>query len=333
MLFVLDTKGLRLSRQRGSFVVTPPTERGQPRRIGARRLTSIAVTANVTIEAAAIRLAIANEIPLLFFDRIGQAEARFWSPYFASIATLRRQQVRFADTAAASEWMINLFALKTNGQIANLKHLLRRRSREADRIQRTITDMEHGRDDLRRFAGQLLTDCRNQMMGAEGQLARRYWPAVGRSLTGPGHFTKRSRRPAADPFNAALNYAYGMLYATVEGACFAAGLDPHLGFLHADEYRKPTLAFDLIEPFRPWLDRLLIDLFVDGELQDKHFTRNQHGLHLNKTGKAVLIPGVNDYLAEDRRFLGQQASRRNHVYRLARQLAQRIRAAADPDPA
>ena len=142
----------------------PPTERGQPRRIGARRLTSIAVTANVTIEAAAIRLAIANEIPLLFFDRIGRAEARLWSPYFASIATLRRQQVRFADTAAASEWMINLFALKTNGQIANLKHLLRRRSREADRIQRTITDMEHGRDDLRRFAGQLLTDCRNQMM-------------------------------------------------------------------------------------------------------------------------------------------------------------------------
>ncbi len=52
---------------------------------------------------------------------------------------------------------------------------------------------------------------------------------------------------------------YSMLYAVLEGALFAAGFDPHLSILHADEYNKAVLAFDLIEAFRPWIDRLLIE--------------------------------------------------------------------------
>lgn len=56
-----------------------------------------------------------------------------------------------------------------------------------------------------------------------------------------------------------LNYYYGMLYTIVEGALFAAELDPHLGILHIDTHNKPVLAFDLIEIFRPWVDALLIE--------------------------------------------------------------------------
>lgn len=42
-----------------------------------------------------------------------------------------------------------------------------------------------------------------------------------------------------------------MLYSVVEAGLFTAGLDPYLGILHADAHKKPTLSFDLIEPFRP----------------------------------------------------------------------------------
>ena len=55
-----------------------------------------------------------------------------------------------------------------------------------------------------------------------------------------------------------------MLYAVVEGGLFASGLDPHLGILHADEYNKPTLAFDMIEPFRP-MDRSIAHPAMPGE--------------------------------------------------------------------
>jgi CRISPR-associated protein Cas1 len=118
--------------------------------------------------------------------------------------------------------------------------------------------------------------------------------AVGRlwspNLPSAYTFSKRTRRPAEDFFNAALNYWYGMLYSVVEGGLFAAGLDPYLGILHADEYQKPTLCFDLIEAFRPWIDRLLIQACLEKKLLKFHFTKNQYGYFLNKTGKAVLIP-------------------------------------------
>ncbi|MFO7558792.1 MAG: CRISPR-associated endonuclease Cas1 [Desulfobacterales bacterium] len=51
-------------------------------------------------------------------------------------------------------------------------------------------------------------------------------------------FSGRSRRPAKDPFNAVLNYCYGMLYSRVEKACILSGLDPFVGFLHTDNYNK-----------------------------------------------------------------------------------------------
>ncbi len=138
-------------------------------------------------------------------------------------------------------------------------------------------------------------------------------------------FKKRSRRPAEDVFNAALNYYYGMLYSVVESALFAAGLDPHLGILHTDEYRKPVLAFDLIEIFRPWADRLLIELCLESEILGNFFSKNQYGVFLNKKGKSVLIPRFNAWLRENKRFQEREVDIKSHIYQTAGKLAQRIR--------
>jgi hypothetical protein len=60
-------------------------------------------------------------------------------------------------------------------------------------------------------------------------------------------FESRSRQPAADAFNAMLNYSCGILYSLVEKACILAGLEPFVGFLHTDNYNKKSLVYDLIE--------------------------------------------------------------------------------------
>ena len=73
-----------------------------------------------------------------------------------------------------------------------------------------------------------------------------------------------------------------MLYGVVESAIFASGLDPYLGILHADEYKEPTFAFDLIEPFRPWVDALIAQLCREGLLEGKHFTPKENGFWLSK---------------------------------------------------
>ncbi|MEM1216573.1 MAG: CRISPR-associated endonuclease Cas1, partial [Bacteroidota bacterium] len=125
MQLVLDTRDLRISRERGVFLIEPP--KGKARRISPKKLSSIAITARVWLGADAVMLAIDNQLPILFFDRIGKAKGRLWSPYFESIATLRRQQIRFQEGPEATRWMVELFELKTIHQIQVLRYLLRRR--------------------------------------------------------------------------------------------------------------------------------------------------------------------------------------------------------------
>lgn len=327
MQLVLDTKGLQVTKKDGVFHIA--SEKGS-KAISPAKLDSIAITASVMISSDAIALAIKHQIPILVFDRIGKAMARLWSPYFESIATLRRLQVHFSESPESTAWMLDLFALKTEAQADNLRYLKSQRSILGLSLGGAISNLRGNSRNFEAFRDKLPEECRQQVMGVEGALARIYWQAVGSSLPSRYAFEGRSRRPAKDIFNAAINYLYGMLYSVVEGALFAVGLDPHLGILHADEHNKPTLAFDLIEPFRPWADRLIIEACIEHHLKPEFFAKNQYGLFLSKPGKAFLIPLFNDFLRSTRKYLQQESTVKNHIYALAARLAQRIRATMAP---
>lgn len=322
MQLVLDTKDLQLTKKRQSFLVSDGQESKQ---ISPHKVTSIAITQNVLLSADAVQLAIKHQIPILFFDKIGKANARLWSPYFGSIATLRRQQVKFSESIEATQWIIEVFQLKTEHQVQNLKYLKNRKIAQKEIPDKAIVQIIHQAKQFETYKNELIADARNHLMGIEGSIAKTYFQALSPCLPVIYRFDKRSRRPAKDMFNATLNYYYGMLYTIVEGALFAAGLDPHLGILHTDEYKKPVLAFDLIEIFRPWADALLIEICLKEELLKSFFTSNQHGMFLNKSGKQVLIPRFNGWLRDKRSFNQEDASTRNHIYKVAGLLARRIR--------
>jgi CRISP-associated protein Cas1 len=96
-------------------------------------------------------------------------------------------------------------------------------------------------------------------MGAEGRAAARYWQAVALIIPTELGWPGRETQGARDPFNAALNYGYGVLRSQVRQALLLAGLEPNAGFLHADRPGKPSLTLDLIEEFRQAVvDRTLI---------------------------------------------------------------------------
>lgn len=325
MQLVLDTKGLKLLKKRSSFLIEPPEGIGKPRQVSPKKLTSIAITQECLISSGAVVLAIQNEIPILFFDRIGKAQARLWSPYFESIATLRRRQIRFCEDPAATDWIVRLFGIKTDEQLRNVKYLKKRKPGMETTLDTAMETIIRQSRNFEAFRLKPVREVRNNIMGNEGTIARVYWRAVADSLPTEYQFKTRSRRPAVDYFNATLNYLYGMLYSAVEGALFGAGLDPHLGILHTDEHNKPTLAFDLIEPFRPWIDRILIEECFLHNLEGSFFTKNQYGLFLNKTGKAYVIPLFNDYLRSEKRAFNRVSTVKNHIYYLAGRLAQRIR--------
>ena len=90
----------------------------------------------------------------------------------------------------------------------------------------------------------------------EAQAARRYWQA----MMGPDF-----RRDAdGDGVNALLNYGYTVLRAVLSRAICAAGLHPTLGIHHSNRANAFALADDLMEPYRPLVDRMVRNLAEAG---------------------------------------------------------------------
>ncbi len=99
------------------------------------------------------------------------------------------------------------------------------------------------------------------LMGFEGEAAAAYFSAFGQMLSGGFRFTERTRRPPRDPANSLLSFGYTLLTSETTGAVVGAGLDPAIGMLHSLEDDRPSLALDLMEPFRSAVvDRLVLHI-------------------------------------------------------------------------
>ncbi|WP_252181179.1 type II CRISPR-associated endonuclease Cas1 [Azospirillum sp. B4] len=90
----------------------------------------------------------------------------------------------------------------------------------------------------------------------EAQAARRYWPLL---------MGAEFRRDAdAGGVNALLNYGYAVLRGAVARAVLAAGLHPSIGVHHANRGNPLCLVDDVMEPFRPLVDAVVVDLVRQG---------------------------------------------------------------------
>lgn len=89
----------------------------------------------------------------------------------------------------------------------------------------------------------------------EAQAARRYWGALF------GNDFRRDRN--ANDHNRLLNYGYAVLRAATSRAVVAAGLHPTIGLHHHNRYNSFCLADDLMEPYRPIVDRAVAEV-LDG---------------------------------------------------------------------
>jgi CRISPR-associated protein Cas1 len=134
-------------------------------------------------------------------------------------------------------------------------------------------------------------------------------------------FKGRSKRPALNPFNAVLNYCYGVLYSRVEKACIIAGLDPFVGFMHTDNYNKKSLVFDLIEPFRIFADQVAVYFFTGKKAKDQYFDIQEKTCTLNEKGKPHVIEALNKHLEEKVRYRRRNVKRKHMISHEAHRLA------------
>lgn len=317
MELIFTTPGTYLNVKDGLFAISSNNKKTT---ISPAKVERIILTTEAVITTAVIQLTAENNIDLVVLDRSGEPVGRFWHSKFGSITTIRRNQLELNINEKgldyAKEWVIN----KLDNQIEFCKELAKNRTKLHDRVIDKLSTIEANKQKLMTLSGSI-EEKRGTIIGLEGSASRVYFDILSLCIPEKYKFSGRSRQPAKDPFNAFLNYAYGVLYSLVEKACIIAGLDPYVGFLHTDNYNKPSLVFDIIENFRIYADQVVLRLFSKKMVNDKMFDKIPRGYSLNKEGKRLLFDEYNKYLETVVRYGNKNMNRRNTVQALCHNFA------------
>lgn len=271
----LSTHGSSLRRKGERFVVgTKDEATGETKKheVPAEHVEAILVSANAMVSTSAIRLCTERQIQLVMADWVGHPFARMWSSTPGRQTEIRRAQYAALDAEVGNEITRDLVTEKLRGQAGLLRDLKNNRGDGAPR------EIGEGLEAIQAAARAARTlpnsrELRSKMLGIEGSAASRYFAALSAALPAQWRFEGRSQNPGTDPFNASLNYMYGIGYSGVAKVAILSGLDPNAGFYHADRYGHPVLTYDLIEPCRPAIDRALLPLFTKREAAESWFER------------------------------------------------------------
>ena len=177
-------------------------------------------------------------------------------------AALRREQYRAADDPHRAVRLARAFVA---GKVANARTALRRASRTRDDA---TPLMDQAADRLAELARRTPdVEDLDLLRGIEGEAAARYFGVLDAIIgSAEMRFEKRTRRPPLDPVNALLSFGYSLLAADCQSAVQSSGLDPAVGFLHAERPGRPALALDLMEELRPVVvDRLVVSTIRLGQ--------------------------------------------------------------------
>ena len=213
------------------------------------KISQLALFGNITVTPPAIKILLKNGIEICYLTQHGEYVGRT-QPELSKNSLLRIEQYRaFFDPSRRLE----IARAFVSGKLANLRMTLHRKGDKTARIKKAVERLKAAERNVK------TTGSLNVLRGHEGDGTAAYF-SVFDSLLKPAEFSfpKRVRRPPTDPVNALLSFGYTLLMNDLLTAVNIVGLDPYIGYLHAEKYGRPSLALDLMEEFRP----LIVDAMV-----------------------------------------------------------------------
>lgn len=204
---------------------------------------------------------------------------------------LRKQQYDSSQNDS-----ISLEISKNNiiGKIYNAKWILKRAVRDHD----MQIDVDQVNDAVEKMQVQLeaVRNCqaKDELRGYEGKAASDYFSVLDELILQQKKnfkFQGRSRRPPLDEVNAMLSFIYTLLSNMYISALESVGLDPCIGYMHAERPGRASLALDLMEELRPVLaDRFVLSLINKRIITAKSFNKKENGaVLLNDTGRKIIL--------------------------------------------
>ncbi|HDL1700032.1 TPA: type I-C CRISPR-associated endonuclease Cas1 [Mannheimia haemolytica] len=212
-----------------------------------------------------------NNVNLAFFTENGRYLGRLQGRQSGNVL-LRRAQYKKSETNPVPVAR-NIIAAKIQASKRVLQRQIRNHGENAD-LQSTITALNYSLQQLK------TADNLDLIRGIEGDAAARYFGVFSHLIKENSgfHFDGRNRRPPRDGVNALLSFLYSIVGKDISGALQGVGLDPQIGFLHADRSGRDSLAQDILEEFRAWwVDRMVLSLINRGQVKPDDFVTEASG--------------------------------------------------------
>lgn len=221
----------------------------------------IVESTGVSLTAALISEMTKKKIKIIFCDEKRNPSSEVVSYYGCHDTSAKiRDQIRWDEHTKALVWTeIVSEKIRKQAELLKLLHRL-----EAEQLVIYANEIEIG-------------DVTNR----EGHAAKVYFNSL---------FGMEFTRTADNSLNAALNYGYGLLLSTFNREIVANGYITQLALFHDNMFNHFNLGSDLMEPFRPLVDRMVKTLNpCKFETDEKHYM-------IQVLDEPVVISGKTEYL-------------------------------------
>ncbi len=206
----------------------------------------------ITISQALIAKLLANNIAIITCDSTHHPTGLMLN---LDGHTLQSQKFQ-AQIEASKPLLKQLWQQTIVAKIENQANLLASQNIEIGNMKRWMQEVKSG-------------DTSNR----EARAAVYYWSKL---FTQFPNFT---RDRYGEPPNNLLNYGYAILRAIVARCLVGSGLLPTLGIFHKNQYNAYCLADDIMEPYRPFVDKLVLNII----------NKNGHFIELSTSIKKELL--------------------------------------------
>lgn len=258
------------------------TDEERTQRVGLGQIAQVNLMGNARVTTPALHRLMQEGVPVAWLGSSGWFYGRVESSMTRHVE-IRRAQYK----AAESEVGLKAARMLIADKIANTRTILRRNRRPEEVSDEVLVGMKR-----------LMQDAENagsapSLLGFEGNAARMYWDGFGAMVLRSGEGFRmhgRNRRPPMDPVNAMLSYGYGVLVKDCVHSVAAVGLDPYMGMFHTAHHGRPSLALDLMEPFRPLIvDSVVFGMLQRGEAVAKDFVKAGQQVTMSQRVKKALL--------------------------------------------
>ena len=275
-------------------------------------LKRVVIMGNITIDASVLHRLADNDISVLF---LSGKRGRFCGMLHGRLHNNGLLRVRqYEKCMDKGEDNGILFPIKFSMDI-----VLRKISAQADLLREAMNNradlrlpLKTASDTLEKVIGSInnlsvsegiYDETRlDTIRGYEGGASASYFAAFTKLFPDSLKFTKRTRRPPEDPVNALLSLCYTLLHYEMVREAEVIGLDPTIGFYHQFEYGRESLACDLVEVFRPEVDRFVWKIFRERIFAERDFSCEDErpGCYLKKNSRSRFYPLYEEWAQEMR---------------------------------